>query len=239
MTNKKAVVLLSGGLDSCVVAAIAYESGFEIYPLSIYYGQRHVRERRSAAAIVRHYQGDGTVPSFHNLQQIDVRGFGQMVSEGTILTDPSKEVPANRSDEEMSQGRAPSYVPGRNTMMLAIAQSYAETVEADVIFTGVNAVDYSGYVDCRPTFIGAWNSLARVSTFAGVDGHPILVEAPLITLTKAEIVKWGLKLKAPLNLSWSCYTGGDEPCNTCDSCIIRNAAFEANGMTDPAVGNGV
>jgi 7-cyano-7-deazaguanine synthase len=136
----------------------------------------------------------------------------------------------------MSSGKAPSYVPGRNTVLLALAQSYAESINADVIFCGVNAVDYSGYVDCRPAFIAAWNDLAGVSTFRGTDGNPIWVEAPLIDMTKVDIVKKGLELGAPLHLTWSCYAGLDHPCNTCDSCIIRNRAFHECGMVDPAVG---
>jgi 7-cyano-7-deazaguanine synthase len=135
----------------------------------------------------------------------------------------------------MTNGKAPSYVPGRNTILLGLAQSYAETTGADVIFCGVNAVDYSGYVDCRPAFIAAWNDLAAVSTFRGIGGSPIWVEAPLIEMSKVDIVKKGLELKAPLELSWSCYAGGVTPCNTCDTCIIRNKAFAELGMTDPAV----
>lgn len=225
-TSKKAVVLLSGGLDSCVAAAIAVAQGYEIHPLSVNYGQRHSREQTSAARIAEHYGA--------KMKFLTVYGFGEMVADGTVLTS-DKPLPANRSDEEMSNGKAPSYVPGRNTILLGLAQSYAETIGADVIFCGVNHVDYSGYVDCRPAFIAAWNDLAGVSTFRGIDGSPIWVEAPLIEMTKVDIVRKGLELGAPLNLSWSCYAGGVVPCNTCDSCQIRNAAFEACGMTDPAV----
>lgn len=222
--SKKAIVLLSGGLDSCVTAAIAVAAGHEAHFLNVYYGQRHSRERLSAISIAAHYN--------YPITQVDVLGFGNMVKKGTILTGAG-EVPGNRSEEDMSHGKAPSYVPGRNTVMLALAQSLAEAEGASVIYTGVNAVDYSGYVDCRPAFIAGWNELAEVSTFAGVGGSPIWVEAPLIELSKADIVKVGLRHRAPMDLSWSCYAGGDRPCMICDSCIIRNAAFNANGMTDP------
>jgi 7-cyano-7-deazaguanine synthase len=117
--------------------------------------------------------------------------------------------------------------------MLALAQSIAEAEAADAVYTGVNAVDYSGYVDCRPAFIAAWNQLAEVATFSGVDGRPIWVEAPLIEMTKVQIVQKGIELGAPLHMTWSCYTGGKVPCHTCDSCIIREAAFRSLGMADP------
>lgn len=221
----KAIVLLSGGLDSCVTASIAKAAGNDLHFLNVYYGQRHSRERSSAVSIAAWHEAPIT--------QLDIIGFGNMVKGATILTDPTQKVPANRSEEEMSNGKAPSYVPGRNTIMLALAQSLAEAVGADVIYCGVNAVDYSGYVDCRPSFIAAWNELAQVSTFKGVDGSPIWVEAPLIEMTKVQIVQRGKELGAPLHLSWSCYSGGEKPCGVCDSCIIRNQAFSLIGDVDP------
>lgn len=222
----KAIVLLSGGLDSCVTASIAKAAGHELHFLNVYYGQRHSRERSSAIDIAAYHRAPIT--------QLDIQGFGAAVADGTILTGKG-EVPTNRSEEEMSHGKAPSYVPGRNTVMLALAQSLAEAVGADVIYCGVNAVDYSGYVDCRPSFIAGWNELAQVSTFRGVEGSPIWVEAPLIEMTKVEIVQKGKELGAPLYLSWSCYAGGKVPCNVCDSCKIRNAAFNTLGDIDPWV----
>jgi 7-cyano-7-deazaguanine synthase len=224
----KAIVLLSGGLDSCVTAAIARDKGYDLHFLNVYYGQRHSRERLSAQEIARFYGG--------KITELDIIGFGKAVQAGTVLTGAG-EVPANRSEGEMSEGKAPSYVPGRNTIMLALAQSLAEALEADCIYCGVNAVDYSGYVDCRPAFIAEWNSLAEVSTFRGVGGNPIWVESPLIEMTKVQIVEKGQQLGAPLELSWSCYNGGELPCNTCDSCQIRNAAFAALGQHDPFLDN--
>jgi 7-cyano-7-deazaguanine synthase len=223
----KAIVLLSGGLDSCVTASIAKAAGHELHFLNVFYGQRHIKERLCAVEIAAYHRAPIT--------QLDIMGFSNMVKGSTILTDPTTEVPANRTDEEMGHGKAPSYVPGRNTIMLALAQSLAEAVGADVIYCGVNAVDYSGYVDCRPAFIAAWNELAQVSTFAGVGGKPIWVEAPLIEMTKVEIVQKGKELGAPMYLSWSCYAGLATPCNVCDSCKIRNAAFSALGDVDPWV----
>lgn len=226
----KAIVLLSGGLDSCVAAAIAKSARHDLHFLNVYYGQRHSRERNSAQAIAIHYGSPITY--------LDIIGFAGMVKGATILTDKNSTVPANRTEEEMSNGKAPSYVPGRNTIMLSLAQSLAEAQEADVIYCGVNAVDYSGYVDCRPAFIAGWNELAQVSTFRGVEGSPIWVEAPLISMTKVEIVQKGINLEAPLHLTWSCYSGGEKPCGVCDSCLIRGQAFSTVGIADPwLVGN--
>jgi 7-cyano-7-deazaguanine synthase len=221
----KAVVLLSGGLDSCVTASIAKEAKHELHFLNVFYGQRHSRERLAAFDIAQWHKAPIT--------QLDIIGFGNMVARATILTNREVPVPSNRTPEEMSNGKAPSYVPGRNTIMLALAQSLAETIEADVIYCGVNAVDYSGYVDCRPAFIAAWNELAQVSTFAGVGGKPIWVETPLIGMTKSQIVDTGRRLEAPMYLSWSCYAGGAMPCGVCDSCKIRTAAFMEFGEVDP------
>jgi 7-cyano-7-deazaguanine synthase len=226
-----AVVLLSGGLDSCVAAAIAQSLGYDLHFLNVYYGQRHSRERESATEIAHHYKSKITF--------LDIQGFSTMVKGATILTDPTQPVPANRTAEEMDNGQAPSYVPGRNTVMLSLAQSLAESVGARVVFCGVNAVDYSGYADCRPAFIKAWNHLAEVATFRGVGGDPIWVEAPLIELSKVDIVKRGIELGAPLHLTWSCYAGGSQPCGVCDSCQIRSAAFTAVGVPDPALYQGV
>lgn len=234
--SKKAVVLLSGGLDSCVTAAIARSQGYELHFLNVLYGQRHSRERESAQAIATFFN-DGAAP-VDNIRYLDVHGFGYAIQGASALTDKSMELPSDRSDEEMSHGKAPSYVPGRNTIMLALAQSYAEAIDADAIFCGVNAVDYSGYVDCRPAFIAAFNDLAQVATFKGEAGSPIWIEAPLIEMTKVDIVKKGIDLGAPIHLSWSCYTGGEEPCGKCDSCIIRNKALSEVGFEeDPFITN--
>jgi 7-cyano-7-deazaguanine synthase len=222
----KAVVLLSGGLDSCVTAAIAVDKGYTPLFVNVYYGQRHSRERSSAFLIAEHYGAE--------IHTIDINQFGKSVARGTILTGRG-EVPIGRTDEEMSNGKAPSYVPGRNTIMLAIGQSIAEAHDCEVVFCGVNAVDYSGYVDCRPAFIAAFNQLAEVATFRGLEGHPIWVEAPLIEMSKEEIVRKGVELKAPLQYTWSCYAGGKKPCGGCDSCVIRARAFFALDLRDPAL----
>jgi 7-cyano-7-deazaguanine synthase len=138
----------------------------------------------------------------------------------------------DRKLEEMSNGKAPTYVPGRNTIMLSLAQSLAEAEGADAVFIGVNHLDYSGYVDCRPAFITAWNEFAQYATFRAVEGQPIWVEAPLLEMSKVQIIKKGIELHAPLWLTWSCYAGEAKPCGTCDSCKIRQAAFKELGVED-------
>jgi 7-cyano-7-deazaguanine synthase len=220
----KAVVLLSGGLDSYTAAAIARSEGFDLHALTINYGQRHAHEltaaRRVAAAlgVARHQE-----------LTIDLRGIG-----GSALT---TDVPVPR-DRDLAAGDIPStYVPARNTIFLAIALGWAETLGAHDLFIGVNALDYSGYPDCRPEFISAFESLAAVATRAGVEGARFHIHTPLITLSKAEIIRRGLALGLDYGLTHSCYDPGLEgqPCGHCDSCVLRAKGFAEAGARDPLV----
>lgn len=223
-STPKAIVLLSGGLDSTTVLAIAKAEGYETYALSFSYGQRHSWElecaRRVAAAL-----GVGE----HRIVQIDLRVFG-----GSALT-ADMSVPKGRSLEEMSDSIPVTYVPSRNTIFLSFALAWAEVLGSRDIFIGVNAMDFSGYPDCRPEFIEAFESLADVATKAGVEGHRLKIHTPLIALSKAEIIQTGLKLGVDFTLTSSCYdpspTG--EPCGACDSCLLRQKGFHENGLSDP------
>ena len=217
-----AVVLLSGGLDSYTAAAIARSEGFSLYALTINYGQRHAHElaaaRRVAASlgVVRHQE-----------LTLDLRGIG-----GSALT---SDVPVPR-DRDLAAVDIPStYVPARNTIFLAIALGWAETLDARDLFIGVNALDYSGYPDCRPEFIAAFESLAAVATRAGVEGARFHIHTPLITLSKAEIIRRGLALGLDYGLTHSCYDPGPEgqPCGHCDSCVLRAKGFAEAGARDP------
>ncbi len=224
--NKKAVVLLSGGLDSATTLAIAQREGYAAYALSFSYGQRHAWEleaaRRTAAAL-------GTAD--HRIAQIDLRVFG-----GSALTD-AIEVPKGRATEEMAYGIPVTYVPARNTIFLSFALAWAEVLGSNDIFIGVNALDYSGYPDCRPAFIEAFERLADLATKAGVEGRQKLkIHTPLIAMTKAQIIRRGLELGVDYALTSSCYdpspTG--EPCGNCDSCLLREKGFRECGIEDPA-----
>lgn len=225
---QSSLVLLSGGLDSMTALAIAKDKGWNpTIALSVFYGQRHAKELKSAAGIAWHY----------DLQHIilEAPSLGEVIKSGSALVNSAETLPAARSVEEMPNSIPRSYVPGRNTILLALAQSVAETFGCDRIVCGFNAVDYSGYPDCRPEFVARWNALANVATAKGVEGNPITVLAPIIDLTKIDIVKEALRLNAPLHLSWSCYYGGSSVCGTCDSCLIRSQAFEKAGVLDPAI----
>lgn len=219
----RAVVLLSGGLDSCVAAAVAASRGFRLHALSVDYGQRHARELRAAQEVA---QALGARE--HRLARVDLGALG-----GSALTDTTIEVPQDRSAAEMAQGIPVTYVPARNTVLLGLALGYAEAVDADAVFYGANALDYSGYPDCRPAFVEAFQRLADVATKRGVEGRPIRVEAPLLDKTKADIVRLGMELKAPLHLTWSCYLGGLKQCGHCDSCQLRRRGFREAGLEDP------
>jgi len=219
-----AVVLLSGGLDSYTAAAIARSEGFSLYALTINYGQRHAQElsaaRRVAASlgVVRHQE-----------ITLDLRGIG-----GSALT---SDVPVPR-DRDLAAVDIPStYVPARNTIFLAIALGWAETLDARDLFIGVNALDYSGYPDCRPEFIKAFESLAAVATRAGVEGARFRIHTPLITLSKAEIIRRGVALGVDYGLTHSCYDPGPEgqACGHCDSCLLRARGFAEAGVRDPLV----
>jgi 7-cyano-7-deazaguanine synthase len=219
----KAVVLLSGGLDSSTAAALARSEGFALYTLAFDYGQRHRRELEAAAAVSRAL---GVVD--HRVVRFDLRAFG-----GSALTDDIP-VPHDRAVEDMGHDIPVTYVPGRNLIFLSFATAYAEVVGADDIFLGINAIDFSGYPDCRPEFLEAFTHTANLATKAGTqDGRQLHIHAPLITMTKADIIRHGLALGVPYELTWSCYEGGDQACGTCDSCLLRLKGFAEAGATDP------
>lgn len=223
-STSRAVVLLSGGLDSATAAAIARSEGYELYALSVSYGQRHAVEieaaHRVAAAlgIRRHVE-----------LSVDLAAFG-----GSALTDTIS-VPKDRplDDEEIP----PTYVPARNTVFLSLALAWAEVLGAHDIFIGVNALDYSGYPDCRPEYIEAFEGMARLATKAGVEGQRFRVHAPLIRMTKAEIVRAGTSLGVDYGLTHSCYdpSADGRPCGHCDSCLLRAKGFAEAGIADPAL----
>ena len=224
-TKPKAVVLLSGGLDSTTVLAIANASGYESYALSFSYGQRHSWELECARKIA----ANSSVKD-HRIAQIDLRVFG-----GSALT-ADMSVPKGRSLEEMSEKIPVTYVPARNTIFLSFALAWAEVLGSSDIFVGVNALDYSGYPDCRPEFIEAFERLANLATKAGVEGHQNLkIHTPLISLSKAEIVRKGRELGVDYAMTSSCYdpSSTGQPCGACDSCLLRQKGFFENGLTDP------
>jgi 7-cyano-7-deazaguanine synthase len=216
-----AVVLLSGGLDSATCLAIARDEGYESHALSIAYGQRHAAELAAAERVA---QSLGVVR--HETMTVDLGAFG-----GSALTDPAWPVP-----ETAGSGIPVTYVPARNTVFLALALALAETIDAQDIFIGVNAVDYSGYPDCRPEFIAAFQEVARLATRAAVEqGHAVSIRTPLISLSKADIIRRGHALGVDFALTVSCYQADDagRACGRCDACRLRRAGFEAARMADP------
>ena len=223
--NRRAVVLLSGGLDSTTTAAIARSEGFELYALTFAYGQRHEVEIVAAQRVAAKL---GVAQ--HSVCHIDLRAFG-----GSALTSDLA-VPKGRSLDEMSHGIPVTYVPARNTIFLSFALAWAEVIGVNDIFIGVNAVDYSGYPDCRPEFIAAFENLARVATKAGVEGTQHLkIHTPLITLSKAEIIRRGIALGVDYGLTTSCYDPLPDgaACGQCDACLLRLKGFAENETPDP------
>ena len=220
---KKAVVLLSGGLDSSTCMAIAKRDGYELYALSFDYGQRHSRELESARAIAEHFGAKE-----HTTLKMELDRIG-----GSALTDSSIDVPENRDEEHMADEIPDTYVPARNTILLSYALAYAEVKDCDAIYIGANALDYSGYPDCRPEYYRAFEEVARLGTRRGVEGRPIEIKYPLIEMSKAEIIRTGTELGVPYELTWSCYKGGDKACGVCDSCILRLRGFREAGHEDP------
>jgi len=218
--DKKAVVLLSGGLDSATCLAIANSRGFRCYALSVDYGQRHSSELLAAQKVARSMSAElKTI-------KLDLRAFG-----GSALTDDI-EVP-----EEEGEGIPVTYVPARNTIMLSLALAWAEVLGAGDIFVGVNAVDYSGYPDCRAEFINAYEEMANLATKAGVEGHRLVIHTPLIDLSKADIIRQGTGLGVDYAMTVSCYQADGEgrACGVCDSCRLRAAGFNAAGVNDPTL----
>ena len=222
---KKAVALLSGGLDSAVAAAVARAEGFEVHALSVHYGQRHDSEVAAARVVAKALGCAG-----HREITVDLGSFG-----GSALTDPLAAIPQDRSEGEIGRGIPSTYVPARNTVLLSLALSMAEALGARDLFLGVNAVDYSGYPDCRPEFLEAFERLARVATKAGVEGEAFRVHAPLLRMTKPDIVRRGAELGVDLGLTRSCYDpdGFGRACGRCDSCLLRRKGFEGAGVQDP------
>ena len=223
--ESRAVVLLSGGLDSYTAAAVAKRDGFTLFALSINYGQRHSQELEASRTVAR-----ALGVAKHLELNLDLTRIG-----GSALTSSAIDVP---KDQPIDPTQIPStYVPARNTIFLSLALGWAEVVGASAIFIGVNALDYSGYPDCRPEFIRAFEQLARLATKAGVEGRPLTVHTPLIELPKADIIRLGLSLGLDYGLTHSCYDPVEDgrPCGHCDSCRLRAAGFAEAGATDPLI----
>ena len=222
---KRAVVLLSGGLDSATVLAVAKSEGYELYALSFSYGQRHIWELKAASRVAA-----SIGVAMHRVAEIDLRVFGGSALTGDI------EVPKGRTADEMTHGIPITYVPARNTIFLSFALAWAEVLESSNVFIGVNALDYSGYPDCRLEFIAAFEKLANLATKAGVEGRQALkIHTPLIALTKAQIVRRGIELGVDYGLTSSCYdpSATGAPCGQRDSCLLRRKGFRENGIDDP------
>lgn len=223
----KAIVLLSGGLDSSTILAIAKKQGFSTYALTFRYGQRHEAELAASKRMAKALQVEQ-----HIIADINLGIFG-----GSALTDQSLEIPKGRSLDQMSSGIPITYVPARNTIFLSFALAWAEVLQAQDIFIGVNALDYSGYPDCRPEFIEAYEKMANLATKTGTeDQKRIVIHTPLIDLTKAQIVSKGMSLGVDFSQTMTCYDANEqgEACGSCDACLLRIKGFEANGLTDPA-----
>ncbi len=214
------LVVLSGGLDSTVCMALAAETGSPPLALSFDYGQRHRAELDHAAGVAGHYRSE------HLVVRLDTSAWG-----GSSLTDLARPVPLGGA----GPGIPTTYVPARNSIFLAVALGVAEARDLDAVWIGVNAIDYSGYPDCRPEFVDAFRRVAETGQRRGVEGRPVAIRTPLIERTKAEIVRLGLELGAPLQLTWSCYLDGQDPCGRCDACLLRSRGFAEAGVADPAL----
>lgn len=225
--ERRAVVLLSGGLDSTTCLAICKSEGFVPYAISFRYGQRHEVELQRAKRIATN-----AGVAKHAIVNLDLAGFG-----GSALTDRSLAVPKHQSADEIGSDIPITYVPARNTVFLAYALAWAEVLEANDIYIGVNALDYSGYPDCRPEYIDAFETVANLATKRAVSGSRLRIHAPLIHMTKAQIIRRGLDLGVDYSQTLSCYDPSAEgqPCERCDSCLLRMRGFAENGLTDPAL----
>ena len=226
MARGAAVVLLSGGMDSATTLALAVRDGFETHALTVAYGQRHGVEIERARELAK-----ALGVASHRVVEVDLS-----VPGGSSLTDTTLAVPRSRSDDDIASGIPSTYVPARNTVLLSLALSWAEALGAQDLFIGVNAVDYSGYPDCRPAFLEAFEGLARVATRAGVEGRGVRVRAPLLKLSKAEIVRRAVELGVDLSRTVSCYDPSPEgtACGQCDACRLRARGFKEAGLKDPA-----
>ncbi|OGF49279.1 MAG: 7-cyano-7-deazaguanine synthase QueC [Candidatus Firestonebacteria bacterium RIFOXYA2_FULL_40_8] len=212
MANKKAVILLSGGLDSTTTLYYARAKGYKCFCLLFDYGQRHKKELKAAVKLAKMNK------SPYNIVKI------ALPWSKSALTDRKVKVP--EKCKNIGKDIPVTYVPARNTIFLSFAASFAESIGANKIFIGANALDYSGYPDCRPNYIKAYEKAVNLGTKSGVSGNKLKIETPLISMTKAEIIKLGRKLKVPYDLTWSCYKGGKKPCGVCDSCLLREKGFE-------------
>ncbi len=219
---RKAVVLLSGGLDSSTTLGIADDEGYQTHALTFVYGQKHDREIESAKKLAGYYEAEE-----HKIIEIPL----EEISRSSLLKE-GEEIP-DISDENIGEEIPSTYVPARNIILLSFALSYAESIEAEAVFIGANAVDYSGYPDCRPEFYDAFQKAAEEGTKTGVEGEPVEIRYPLIELTKAEIIQKADELGVPLKYTWSCYKGGKKACGTCDSCKLRLKGFREAGLEDP------
>ena len=227
MASRPAVVLLSGGMDSAVTAALAVRDGFSVHALTLAYGQRHGVEVESAARVA---EAVGAVE--HRVLTLDLAAIA-----GSSLTDSTLDVPRDRDEDAIGEGIPSTYVPARNTVFLSLALAWAETIGSRDLFIGANVLDFSGYPDCRPAFLAAFEATARLATRAGVEGVPLTVHAPLMHLTKAAIVERAAELGLDLGLTLSCYdpVAGGAPCGRCDACRLRARGFAEAGVADPGL----
>ena len=226
---KKVVVIASGGLDSTTILATllnSEEGEYEVYPMNFNYGQRHSIEQSRFADICLWFDGHETSGKLMKAEVVTLPTIQ------CLLTNENFEVPEG---DMYREGVAPTYVPGRNTIFIAHALSYAEMIGAEAVYIGVNALDYSGYPDCRPEYLAEWNEMAKLCNVRGIEGNPIKIIAPLIDKTKAEIIIMGKHFGTPYHLTWSCYKGEGKPCGVCDSCKLRAKGFEDAGEVDPAL----
>ncbi len=221
--SKKAVCLLSGGIDSCVTAFIAKNQGYEIFALSFKYGQQHKKEIESAKKIAKYLGVKNHIIFDLNLKQIG----------GSSLVDDEIEIPKNHNLKDIGITIPSTYVPARNTIFLSVALAHAEVLNADAIFIGATAQDYSGYPDCRPEYIEVFQKLADIATKKTVEGKKIKIEAPLLYLKKSDIINKGFELGACLENTWSCYSGKELACGRCESCLLRLKGFKDTGKKDP------
>jgi 7-cyano-7-deazaguanine synthase len=221
---KKAVILLSGGLDSSVSAYIAKNQGYELHALSFLYGQQHDKEIKAAKKIAQSLS-----ISNHVFFQLDLSQFGG----SSLLQGSTQSISTPKTVSDIGSNIPDTYVPGRNTIFLSIALAYAETKDAEAIFTGVTAMDYSGYPDCRPEYINAFQHLADLATKKTVNGEHITIKTPLIQLNKAQIITKGSELQVPFEHTWSCYNGREKACGQCESCLLRLQGFNQAHKTDP------
>ncbi len=221
MSQSKAICLLSGGLDSSTVLGVIMKEPNDVKALTIHYGQRHEREILSARGIAKYF----------GVEHIELEF--KMPWGGSALLDSKIPLPKNRDEKEMSKEIPATYVPARNTIFLSLAASFAESEGAEAIFIGANAIDYSGYPDCREEYFKAFEAMIRKGTKCGVEGKSIQIKAPLLHMTKSEIIQLGISLEVPYDLTWSCYQGGEIPCGECDSCILRAKGFRDAGVNDP------